>query len=38
MQRGLFSRNDFFPFDRRQLEQHDPAMAALVKKLWNLER
>ncbi len=31
---AYFSRNDFFPFERRQFKQHDPAAFELVKKLW----
>jgi hypothetical protein len=32
---AFFSRNDFYPFTRDQLQQHDPAMFALLDKLWN---
>lgn len=31
---AFFGRNDFFPFTRDQLKQHDPRMFDLVKKLW----
>lgn len=31
---AFFGRNDFFPFDRPELERHDPAMAALLARLW----
>jgi hypothetical protein len=31
---AFFSRNDFFPFTRDQLERHDPLMFGLLKKLW----
>ena len=31
---AFFSRNDFFPFDRAELKQHDPAMEQLLIKLW----
>lgn len=31
---ALFGRNDFFPFNRRELEQHDPDAFHLFKKLW----
>jgi hypothetical protein len=34
---AFFSRNDFFPFDRAELERHDPEMAAVLKKLWGVE-
>lgn len=33
---AYFCRNDFFPFTREELKQHDPDMAALVERLWNL--
>lgn len=32
---AYFSRNDFFPFTRAELEQHDPAMFKLLGALWN---
>lgn len=32
---AYFSRNDFFPFTREELLKHDPAMAELLRKLWN---
>lgn len=31
---ALFSRNDFFPFRREELEKHDPEMARLLARLW----
>jgi len=31
---AFFSRNDFFPFDRAELKQHDPEMEQLLAKLW----
>lgn len=31
---AFFSTNDFFPFTREQLAEHDPEMFALLKKLW----
>ena len=31
---AFFSRNDFFPFTRDKLKQHDPEMLALLAKLW----
>lgn len=31
---AYFSINDFFPYNRKQLLEHDPEMHALVKKLW----
>ena len=33
---AYFSRNDFFPFTREELKKHDPAMFALLKKLWGV--
>ncbi len=30
-----FGRNDFFPFDRAELQKHDPDMATLLDQLWN---
>jgi hypothetical protein len=34
---ALFGTNDFFPFVRSELEQHDPRMFALLKRLWREE-
>ena len=31
---AFFSRNDFFPFTRDELKQHDPEMFAVLAKLW----
>lgn len=31
---AYFGKNDFFPFDRTELLEHDPAMHDLVKQLW----
>lgn len=31
---AFFSRNDFFPFNRTELQQHDPDMDALLVRLW----
>jgi dipeptidyl-peptidase-4 len=31
---AYFVRNDFFPFTRKQLKVHDPAMDRLLEKLW----
>ena len=33
---AYYSTNDFFPFNRVQLERHDPKTAALIPELWNL--
>lgn len=35
---AFFSRNDFFPFNRQELHNHDPQMESLLEKLWNLEK
>ena len=31
---AFFSRNDFFPFTRAELKQHDPEMEKLLEQLW----
>jgi cyclophilin family peptidyl-prolyl cis-trans isomerase len=31
---AFFGTNDFFPFTRAELKQHDPKMFALLEKLW----
>jgi hypothetical protein len=33
---AYFSRNDFFPFTRKELFHHDPRMYALLEKLWGV--
>jgi len=33
---AFFGHNDFFPYTRQQLKQHDPEMFALLEKVWNL--
>lgn len=33
---AFFGTNDFFPFNRQQLQAHDPEMALLLERLWNL--
>lgn len=33
---ALFGQNDFFPFNRAELEKHDPAMFKLLQRLWGL--
>ena len=32
---AFFSRNDFFPFTREELEKHDPEMFKLLLRLWD---
>ena len=32
---AFFSRNDFFPFTRVELKQHDPEMEQLLERLWS---
>ena len=34
---AYFTRNDFFPFTRADLKQHDPEMFALLEKLWGIQ-
>jgi hypothetical protein len=34
---AFFSRNDYFPFTRDELKKHDPAMFALLARLWGVE-
>ena len=31
---AFFSRNDFYPFNRTELQQHDPDVDALLVRLW----
>jgi len=33
---AFFSRNDFFPFNRAELQRHDPGMEQLLAKLWGV--
>lgn len=33
---AYFSRNDFYPFTREELRQHDPEMLAILQKLWDI--
>jgi hypothetical protein len=35
---AFFSRNDFFPFTRDELKQHDPEMDQLLAKLWGVTK
>ncbi|MEQ1860816.1 MAG: hypothetical protein ABMA13_12850 [Chthoniobacteraceae bacterium] len=32
---AYFGRNDFFPFTRDELKQHDPEMFAILERLWS---
>lgn len=34
---AFFGQNDFFPYDRKELEAHDPTMVATLKKTWGAE-
>jgi N-sulfoglucosamine sulfohydrolase len=34
---AFFARNDFFPYDRAELERHDPATARLLAALWRTD-
>lgn len=33
---AFFSRNDFFPFTRAELQKHDPEMSELLRRLWSV--
>ena len=33
---AFFGQNDFFPFNRRELEKHDPGMLKLLQRLWGV--
>jgi hypothetical protein len=35
---AFFSTNDFFPFNRSQLQEHDPAMCELLTELWGVQQ
>jgi hypothetical protein len=35
---AFFSRNDFFPFNRAELKQHDPDMEQLLARLWGVRK
>ncbi len=35
---AFFSTNDFFPFNRAELEQHDPEMERLLGQLWGTSK
>lgn len=35
---AFFSRNDFFPFTRKELRRHDPEMEALLARLWDVTK
>ena len=34
---AFFGENDMFPFNRKELEQHDPETLAMLKKVWHVE-
>jgi len=34
---AFFGTNDFYPFVRAELQQHDPLMYQLLNKLWKVE-
>jgi hypothetical protein len=34
---SYFCRNDFFPFTRDELKQHNPEMFGLLEKLWGVK-
>ena len=33
---AFFSRNDFYPYDRKELNQHDPSTLELIASLWGV--
>ena len=35
---AFFSRNDFFPFNREELKQHDPQIFVVLQNLWGVGR
>ncbi len=35
---AFFYRNDFYPFVRGELKEHDPALEALLKKVWGVRK
>lgn len=35
---AFFSRNDFFPFDRDELQKYDPQMFDVLKQVWEIAR
>jgi hypothetical protein len=35
---AFFYRNDFYPFVRAEMKEHDPALDALLEKIWNGEK
>jgi hypothetical protein len=34
---AYFSRNDFFPFNSKELQKHDPEMFDLLTELWGVQ-
>ncbi len=34
---AFFGANDFYPFVRAELKEHDPALFELLKKLWGVK-
>ncbi|MFK5921992.1 MAG: sulfatase-like hydrolase/transferase [Verrucomicrobiota bacterium] len=35
---AYFGKNDFFPFNKRELKAHDPKMHDLVEKVWGIDK
>jgi dipeptidyl-peptidase-4 len=33
---AYFGKNDFFPFNQKELKENDPHMHDLIQKLWNV--
>ena len=34
---AFFSRNDFYPFDRKELNQHDPSTLKRIANIWGVK-
>jgi hypothetical protein len=34
---AFFARNDFFPFDRAELEKHDPVIFEVLQRVWRMD-
>lgn len=35
---AYFGKNDFYPFDRKQLQEYDPELVPVLEELWRVER
>jgi hypothetical protein len=34
---AYFTRNDFYPFNKTELQEHDPAMVAVLEEMWGVK-